>query len=303
MLDNKRIQQLDLNLLKVFQSLYEEQNMTRTADALHLTPSAVSHAVRRLRDALGDPLFQRAQNKMVPTPACRRMAPLIIDNLSRLQQILQQWGEFDPAESQHHFRIGMHDALEPSVLPRLAEVFAGRAPGVSFASVKVDRNNLNRDLSAAHMDIALDVAIPVRRPVLSRKLWSSNFCVMMRQDHPLAGKLDRKNYLAASHISVSNRPVGMTMEDTFFQKHGWVRRSNIRCQNYFAAARMLKSSDQLLTITRTMADQLIDDSLGVYDVPFATPSFGTHMYWHAHTEEDAALSWLRKIIVDEVSIS
>ena len=64
-----RIKQLDLNLLKVFRSLYEEQNMSRTAEALHLTPSAISHAVRRLRDALGDPLFQRAQNRMVPTPS------------------------------------------------------------------------------------------------------------------------------------------------------------------------------------------------------------------------------------------
>ena len=88
--DIKHIQQLDLNLLKVFQALYQEQNMTRAADVLHLTPSAVSHAMKRLRETLGDPLFKRSQNKMMPTPACQRMAPLIIDNLARLQQILQQ---------------------------------------------------------------------------------------------------------------------------------------------------------------------------------------------------------------------
>jgi len=61
--------------------------MTRAAEVLHLTPSAVSHAMKRLREALGDPLFKRSQNKMMPTPACQRMAPLIIDNLARLQQI------------------------------------------------------------------------------------------------------------------------------------------------------------------------------------------------------------------------
>jgi DNA-binding transcriptional LysR family regulator len=297
MADNKRIQQLDLNLLKVFRSLYEEQNMTRTADALHLTPSAVSHAVRRLRDSLGDPLFQRANNRMVPTPACRRMAPLIIDNLSRLQQILQQWGQFDSTTSQYHFRIGMHDALEPSVLPKLAAAFADRAPSMRFSSVKVDRNNLARELSAGHIDVALDVALPIRGPVLSQKLRHSDFCVMLRRDHPLANKLNKRNYLDASHVSVSNRPVGMTMEDTFFQKKGLQRRSMIRCQNYLAATYILKSSDYLLTITKTMAEQLEDDEIQVLDMPFAIPSFATYLYWHSHTEEDAALSWLRKTII------
>jgi len=173
MIDNKRIQQLDLNLLKTFKSLYEEQNMTRAAEVLNITPSAVSHAVKRLRDALNDPLFTRAQNKMVATPACQRMAPLIIDNLTRLQQILQQWGEFDPAHSEHHFRIGMHDAIEPSILPYLSEVLAQQAPRVSVASVKTDRSNLSRELSAGHIDLALDIAMPVKPPVMSKKLWTS----------------------------------------------------------------------------------------------------------------------------------
>jgi len=142
MLDIKKIQQLDLNLLKVFQALYQEGNMTRTADVLNLTPSAVSHAIRRLRDTLGDPLFQRSQNKMLPTPACKRMAPLLIDNLTRLQQILQQWGDFTPDTSQYNFRVGMHDAFEPTYVPLLASALTKRAPNVALSSIKVDRNNL-----------------------------------------------------------------------------------------------------------------------------------------------------------------
>ncbi len=302
MLDKKRIQQLDLNLLKVFKSLYEERNMTHTADALHITPSAVSHAVKRLRDALGDPLFRRSQNQMVPTAACQRMAPLIIDNLTRLQQILQQWGEFDPATSQHHFRIGMHDALEPSFLPMLTKVFSRQAPGVSYASVKVDRTNLSRELDAGHIDIALDVAIPVKPSVRKKKLWSSDFCVLMRRGHPLTGKLNKKNYLAASHINVSNRPMGMTLEDTFFQNQGLTRNSNIRCQNYFAATKILKISDQLLTVARSMSEQFVDEDLIVEPVPFNISNFGTHLYWHQNTDQDSAIKWLREMILDDLQL-
>jgi len=303
MVDQKRIRQLDLNLLKVFKSLYEEQNMTHAANALHITPSAVSHAITRLRDVLDDPLFRRANNKMVPTAACQRMAPLIIDNLSRLQQILQHWGEFNPATSQHHVRIGMHDALEPALLPKLNKVLARQAPSVSFASIKIDRTNLHRELSTGHIDIALDVAIPIKPTLFSRKLWSSDFCVLLRHGHPLVGKLSKKNYLQASHISVSNRPTGMTIEDTFFQTQGLTRHSTIRCQNYFAATEIVKTSDQLLTVARTMSEQFIDDNIVVEPIPFNISDFGTYLYWHENTDQDSAASWLREIIFNNVKIS
>lgn len=92
MTDSNKINKLDLNLLKIFASIYQEQNMSRTAELLHITPSAVSHALKRLREALDDPLFVRSNNQMLPTSVCQQMAPLIIDNLSRLRQILQHWG-------------------------------------------------------------------------------------------------------------------------------------------------------------------------------------------------------------------
>lgn len=298
MISSNRIQQLDLNLLKVFQALYQEQNMTRTADVLHLTPSAVSHAIKRLRHALGDQLFIRSQNKMVPTPACQRMAPSVIDTLSRLQQILQQWGDFEPLTSSHNFKLGMHDALEPSVLPQLISVLARRAPNVVLSSIKVDRSHLERELSSGHIDIALDISMSVRKPVRQHKIWSSGFCVVMRRDHPLRNSLNKKNYLDSQHIIVSNRPLGMTMEDTFFQQQGLQRKTSIRCQNYYAATKVLSSSNQLLTITSSMAEQLINDQHCTVDVPFDLPKFGTSVYWHENTEQDSALAWLRSILIE-----
>ena len=298
MIDSNRIQQLDLNLLKVFQVLYQEQNMTRTAETLHLTPSAVSHAIQRLRDALDDPLFIRSQNKMVPTAACQRMAPAIIDTLSRLQQILQQWGEFDPLSSTHNFRVGMHDALESSVLPPLIKVLSRRAPNVGISSIKVDRSNLERELASGHIDIALDVSRSVKKPVNQHKIWNSGFCVVMRNSHPLQHTLNQQNYLESQHIIVSNRPLGMTMEDTFFQQQGLQRKTSIRCQNYFAATKILSSSNQLLTITKSMAKQLLNEELCLVKVPFNLPRFGTSVYWHENTEQDSALAWLRSILMD-----
>lgn len=298
MTEANRVQQLDLNLLKVFQTLYQEQNMTRTAEAMHLTPSAISHAIKRLRDALGDPLFIRSHNKMMPTAACQRMAPAVIDTLSRLQQILQQWGEFDPLTSTHNFRVGMHDALESAVLPPLINVLARRAPNVGISSIKVDRSNLERELAAGQVDVALDVSMSVKKPVKQYKITASGFCVVMRKGHALEGKLNQTNYLAGQHIIVSNRPFGMTMEDTFFQQQGLQRNTSIRCQNYFAATKILTSSNQLLTITKSMAQQLLNDDLCCVEAPFNIPNFVTALYWHENTEQDPALTWLRSILIE-----
>jgi len=88
------------------------------------------------------------------------------------------------------------------------------------------------------------------------------------------------------------------MEDTFFQKLGLERKTSVRCQNYFAAAKVLKSSNQLLTVTKHMAEQLADEDLCIVEVPFSLPSFGTSVYWHKNAEQDSALAWLRSILVE-----
>ena len=288
------IQKLDLNLLKVFERIYQEQNMSRTAELLHITPSAVSHSLKRLRECLGDPLFQRSNNKMLPTPACQRMAPLIIDNLTRLRQILQHWGEFQPATSQHHFRVGMHYAMEPSILPKLAKRLAQRAPNITLASVKVDRDHLARELGAGHIDMALDVALPMKPPVLHAQLIDDEFCVLLRADHPIANSLNQNSYFAAQHIGVSNRPSGASVEDLLFQQQGLSRLIGIRCQNYYAAKGIVEDSDYLLTLPKLLATQMQIESLLVKPIPLDISNVATHLYWHKNTEQDEALSWLRK---------
>ncbi|GAB2690978.1 LysR family transcriptional regulator [Aliiglaciecola aliphaticivorans] len=309
MAEIKQIQRLDLNLLKVFESLYLEQNMTKTAERMNITPSAVSHAVKRLRDCLQDPLFERSQNKMVPTPACKRMAPLIIDNLSRLRQILQQWGEFDPLTSKHHFRVAMHDALEPTILPSIAKVLFEKAPNITFASVKVERNQLAKGLTSGQFDLAFDIALPLKPPIRHENVRNDKFIVLMDRSHFLlknAGcaklPITHEQYFKAQHISVSHRPTGAVLEDFMLHQQGFTRTVSVRCQNYYAAKEILKGSPFLLTLPSSFGAQLVDDDLVTVTLPFDMPPISTHMYWHQNTEQDSALSWFRqalhKIMVD-----
>lgn len=300
--EKSKIHQLDLNLLKVFKALYAEQNMTRAADILHLTPSAVSHAIKRLRYTLNDELFVRSQNKMVPTPACERIAPVIIENLTRLQQALQQWGVFDAEQSECHFRIGIHYALEPSVVPQLTKLLREKAPNVEFSSVKFKRADIDHELASGKIDLAIDIAIPTKAQVKHWRINDSEFVVLMRHDHPCYGKLDQESYLKAEHITVSNRPSGITAEDTLFDKIGIQRRSYLRCQNYYSAREIVLTSDQLLTLPKVLALRLLNDDCVMQPLPFDIKSFPISLYWHESVENDAALSWLRTLVQEHVSL-
>ena len=294
----KNIQQLDLNLLRVFQVLYVEQNMTRVADILHITPSAVSHAIQRLRDVLDDPLFVRSHNKMLPTPACKRIAPDIIEALSRLHQILQQWSEFDPKRSSHHFCIGMHEALELLLVPRLVDKVIGNSGNITFSSVRIDRHTMGADLASGKIDMALDVPIPVKQSIKKVKLVENNFVVMMRRGHKLSTDMDRDAYLKSKHLCVSARPSGMSAEDLGLLELGIERSISLRCQNYFAAMEVLKNSNLLLTVPKLQAAQIRSNELTQTELPIKIPGFATQLYWHQNTEQDAALAWFRKVVIE-----
>ena len=118
MFENRQFEKLDLNLLKVFEALWQHRNMTRVAEALHITPSAVSHAMRRFRDILGDPLFVKEKQSMLPTAACERLAPAILKALSDIRKALGE-ADFYPLHSHQRFVIAMQESLELGVLPVL----------------------------------------------------------------------------------------------------------------------------------------------------------------------------------------
>lgn len=291
--DQKQIQQLDLNLLKVFECMYREQNMTRVAESMFITPSAVSHAIKRLRDTLGDPLFVRKGQSMQPTPACRRMAPLLQDGLVRLRQALQQCSEFTPATTEQVFRLSIHDALEPLVVPRLLQLFAKQAPNAGINSIKLDRDNTGRQLTSGQIDAAIDVALPLRAPIRHCRLACDPLCVLMHRDHPLQGELNQQQYLSAGHIAVSNRPAGRVMEDIALQQQGLTRLIKTRCQSYHTAREIVRNSQLLLTLPSLLATQLLDEELVMRSLPGSMPELETHLYWHESAEEDSSLSWFR----------
>src|SRR5258708_11153018 len=136
---HKPFDRMDLNLLRVFEAVFRERHLTRAARALTVTPSAVSHALRRLRQHLDEPLFHREGARTVPTAMCQRVAPALLEQLAQLRSLLDQWGRFDPRESTQAFRVGLSESVEPMLVPGFSPAFFRAAPAASLVSQAFDR--------------------------------------------------------------------------------------------------------------------------------------------------------------------
>ncbi|TWT13593.1 LysR family transcriptional regulator [Reyranella sp. CPCC 100927] len=291
---------VDLNLLVVFEAIYAEGGVTPAGRRLNLTQPAVSHALSRLRSAVNDPLFVRQGQSIVPTPVARQMIGPVRQSLQGLGATLSRVSGFDPATARTRFTIGMRDVLESVVLPPLMKVVAQRAPFIDIAVVKSSRRELEMELAAGAIDVAIDVLLPVPNSVHRARIAPQPLAVIARRGHPqVKGKVDLETYLAQEHIVVSSRRRGQALEDYELSRRGLHRHVRLRCQHYFAAARVVSQTDLLCTMTEPLARILVKSSAAqVLPLPLKMPSFDTFLYWHAHAEEDPANRWLRAQLLD-----
>jgi DNA-binding transcriptional LysR family regulator len=296
------LSRVDLNLFVVFDTIFTEGSLTQAAHKLSLSQPAVSHALGRLRELLGDPLFARQGKRMVPTPFARNLIGTVRQSLQMLESGLQGPAEFDPGQAQRVFHIGMRDVLEAIALPPLVARLQRSAPGVALNCVRIDRRDMEAELSSGGLDLAVDVALPMGSDIRHRPLMYDQLVVVARRGHPAWRKskaIDMPTYLAQSHVLVSSRRTGPGLEDFELNRMGLRRRIGLRCQHYFAACRVVRETDMILTMPEHYA-RIANESFGneLHAFPLVTPSLDVHLYWHAGGDRDPANVWLREQLDD-----
>ncbi|WP_303293635.1 LysR family transcriptional regulator [Marinobacter sp. ST-43] len=291
------LNRLDLNLLHVFDTIYREGSLTRAAKALHLTQPAISHSLARLRDHFSDPLFTRQGNQMVPTPLARRFLESMRPGLNQIQSAVNQFHAFDPASQRKTYALGLRDVLESTFLPQLISKLAPY-PDMEVQSQRVARRDMETQLAAGKLDFAIDVLLPVSNQTSHELLRQDRLVVLARKGHPVIARgLDMASYLEARHILVSSRAEGPGIEDFELSRHGAQRTIRLRCQHYYAACRVVESSDLLLTMPETYARIIAQNTdIEVLAPPVEMPSIDVHLYWHKAYEQEPALVWFRDLL-------
>lgn len=293
------ISRIDLNLFVVLDAIYSEGNITRAAKALHLTQPALSHALARLRELLNDPLFVRQGKLMVPTPLVRGLIGPVRQALQTLDVSVNNSRSFDPASTRRTFTLGFRDVLEATTLPPLISRLQESAPNIDLASVRVDRRDLEAELAAGSLDLAVDVLLPLSGSIRSMRVSRDALVVVVRAGHPEVGeRLNLDTYLAQSHVLVSSRRKGPGLEDMELARIGRQRHVGLRCQHYFAACGVVSETDLLLTMPGQYAYVANRDLPNrIFPLPLDMPPLDVYLYWHENADSDPANRWLRELLL------
>ena len=292
------LSQVDLNLFVVLEAIYREGNITRAGQQLNLTQPAISHALKRLRDLLQDPLFVRQGPHMVPTPFTRNMIEQVRQALQILELNLSQSRNFVPEHARRNFHLSLWEYAEALILPSLLKRLTHAAPGMSITTSRVKRRDLETELASGSVDLAIDIPMTVSDRIRHKWLLNEPFVVIARQGHPaIGGRLDLDTYLAQRHIQVSSRRHGPSLIDVELSRRGLHRQVFLRSQHNLTACMVVSNTDMLLTLPERHA-QLLNTVLvnQMHPFPLPEPRLEAHLYWHDSVENDPANRWLREEI-------
>lgn len=293
---------LDLNLLRVFDTVMAEGSITRAAERLAMTQPAVSNALKRLRDSVGEDLLTRAARGVAPTAFGEALWPQVRSALGQLRAALEP-GDFDPAVDARVFRLTMADAMAAFLLPALMARFAALG---ARCQIEV-RPLLDRDprelLAHADIDVALGhfpevlAALAAQgrvAPLRHRRLGEGRYVCVMRAGHPLAeAPLTLAAFCAAEHVlvSFSGRPHGFVDQALAAQQLS--RRVVLTVNQFFTAAQVVASADLLTVLPeRFLPLTGLEDRLVVRELPVEPGTVYADAIWHVRHDRSAAHQWL-----------
>jgi DNA-binding transcriptional LysR family regulator len=294
------LSRVDLNLLVVLEAIVSEGGVSRAAMRLNLTQPAVSHALGRLRQLFGDPLFVRQGRTLVPTALTKRLIEPLRHSLRSLGALIEKSEGFDPARSEMTFTVAMRDPMEVMVLPALMRRLAGDAPKVDLRTVQVRRRSIESGLEDGTLDAVLDVPLPLSERVHRQRVASDRFVVVARKGHPkVRPGFTLGTYLEQQHVMVTARRRGPGAEDIELGQHGLRRHVRLRCRNYLAAFRVVAESDLVLTMAERYAGLLVPAApVHALKMPLRMPTLDLYLYWHDAVHDDPANRWLRTRLLE-----
>jgi DNA-binding transcriptional LysR family regulator len=297
---------LDLNLLRVFDQVMSERNLTRAAKNLAMTQPAVSNALNRLRNAVGDKLVVRSGYGIEPTPRALALWPAIADALRQMESSLTP-GDFVASEAVNTFVLAMADATAAELMPGLVEIISRDAPGVSMRVLPLTTRDPRRLLDDGQMDLAVGFFPAVLADLTAQeqavgmaafdhqRLFSGEYVCVMRQGHPLArGPMTLKRYCEAHHllVSFSGRPFGFV--DEALATLGRTRRIVLTVNQFFTAGRVVAGSDLLTVLPRHFINITgMEHELVLRELPLEVPPVLVDSLWHRRQGQRSDHAWLR----------
>lgn len=289
----------DLNLLVVFDAVAATRSVTKAAERLSLSQPAVSHALNRLRDKLGDPLFVRGSDGLRATPRAIEMIEPIKEILRSAEAVFAM-GAYDPVIDPRRFRLAASEyaisTLIRVIIPRLRE----KAPKAVLEVLPFGPSVLP-DLESGALDCCFWAGPLPNSPWIGKPLFSERLVGLISEAHPLAekarqGRLSLDDYLAYPHIVVSMKDPFRSQIDSALDEVGRTRLVSVSTHSFAASITSLLTSDLIATLPSRLAETSLHTGLLSFEIPLRVPDFTYSLIWHSRTDTDLAMVWFRELV-------
>lgn len=286
----------DLNLLITLDVLLAEGSVARAARRLHLSPSAMSRALARLREVTGDPLLVRAGRGLVPTPHALALRERVRPLVEEAAAVLRPAETLDLARLERSFTLRVRDGFVDAFGPPLLARIAAEAPAVCLRfATRTDKDSA--PLRDGEADLEVGVIGPDSGPeLLAQTLFRDRFIGVVRPGHPLAvGGMTAERYAAGRHVLVSRRGHDRGPVPEALAAHGLQRRIVAIVDSFAAAVALARGSDLIATVPERHTAAL-RHGLHAFVLPLDLPELTVSLLWHPRLDADPAHRWLRGLV-------
>jgi len=296
------LRHFDLNLLIQFEALISEAHVSRAAEKVFLSQSAMSHALNRLREHLNDPLLVRTTQGLKPTDRALALLPQVRETLLTVERYLTPPEPFDPAKSQRLFRLACTDFFEAVTLPKLLEYLQSVAPGITIEVEMIGEYASMERLERGLVDMV--VGMDTRHPIpngLTLTRWQQQklVCLAATNHKTVKQTLSMGAYLRLKHVVFSDLTIDSSSTvDEWLLEQGQTRQHIARTMDYIAAASIVARTDAIMTLPEEMAKQFSDMlPVKVVTPPKGIPALEMGIISHPLYEHDPAIRWLKSVLV------
>ncbi|MDE1916733.1 MAG: LysR family transcriptional regulator [Sphingomonadales bacterium] len=289
-----RLDQFDLNLLIAFDVLLRERNVTKAANSLHMTQSAMSAALKRLRESFGDDILVQHGKKMIPTARAAALAPDISAAIQSLRNLITSGTGFDPAVSARRFRIAASDYIATVLIVPLLPDLQQAAPRIEFELLLPDSNS-GRAMDNGELDLMLTPEQYTAKDHPSDLLFSERHVVIGCASNPVfQSPLTVESFESCGHVALEIHR-SPTFVEMAIKAAGDRRRIELVASSFLQVPWMLRGTNRLALIPERLAMVLAAPlSLAIADCPIKLPAMNEMMQYHSARAGDPGLLWLRE---------
>jgi|ERR1700730_16041914 DNA-binding transcriptional LysR family regulator len=291
----------DLNLLRVFDAVWRHGHLGLASKELELSQPALSHALRRLREGIGDPLFVKVSRGMQPSARAVQLAPIVQSILASVREQVLAAPAFDPKHASRSFTIALVDVGEMAFLPKLLGRLMCEAPSVDVRSVSMPPRELVLALQRGEVDLAIGYFPDIDGiDFLQQRLFRHGFVCLVRAGHPsVRGTLTSKQFRDLPHAVVQTEGRSQEIVEQYLKQQGIHRRKLLRSPHFLSIPMVIASTDLVVTVPQPIGEvfaRIVE--LQVLRPPYPIPSFDIKQYWHRCQHADPGNRWLRNMVAD-----